>query len=147
MDPQLCCAWSCESAPRSSSSTGRAQLYAVTPKGPLGTEGRSSARMSRDRKARRACLCPHRVHLGGAKTQREPCTQALHIVKGHSLSAKGLAFCLTEDPLQYFISLFFQVIGSGVSSVFALCLGQTSSFCKAIVFASASVGLQTFNHR
>uniref|UniRef100_A0A493TRW1 Voltage-gated purine nucleotide uniporter SLC17A9 n=1 Tax=Anas platyrhynchos platyrhynchos TaxID=8840 RepID=A0A493TRW1_ANAPP len=41
---------------------------------------------------------------------------------------------------------FMQVIGSGVSSVFALCLGQTSSFCKAIVFASASVGLQTFNH-
>ena len=39
-----------------------------------------------------------------------------------------------------------QVSGSGVSSVFALCLGQTSSFCKAIVFASASVGLQTFNH-
>ncbi|PKU30621.1 solute carrier family 17 member hypothetical protein [Limosa lapponica baueri] len=39
-----------------------------------------------------------------------------------------------------------QVIGSGVSSIFALCLGQTSSFCKAIVFASASVGLQTFNH-
>ncbi|NXJ11396.1 S17A9 protein, partial [Odontophorus gujanensis] len=41
---------------------------------------------------------------------------------------------------------FMQVIGSGVSSIFALCLGQTSSFCKAIVFASASVGLQTFNH-
>uniref|UniRef100_A0A8C9L9E1 Solute carrier family 17 member 9 n=1 Tax=Pavo cristatus TaxID=9049 RepID=A0A8C9L9E1_PAVCR len=41
---------------------------------------------------------------------------------------------------------FMQVIGSGVSSVFALCLGQTSSFCNAIVFASASVGLQTFNH-
>ncbi|XP_048818682.1 solute carrier family 17 member 9 [Lagopus muta] len=41
---------------------------------------------------------------------------------------------------------FMQVIGSGVSSMFALCLGQTSSFCNAIVFASASVGLQTFNH-
>lgn len=36
MDPQLCCAWSCVSALRSSSSTGRAQLYAVTAKGPLG---------------------------------------------------------------------------------------------------------------
>uniref|UniRef100_A0A8D2NRX2 Solute carrier family 17 member 9 n=1 Tax=Zosterops lateralis melanops TaxID=1220523 RepID=A0A8D2NRX2_ZOSLA len=45
------------------------------------------------------------------------------------------------------IRKFMQVIGSGVSSIFALCLGQTSSFCKAIVFASASVGLQTFNHR
>ncbi|KAM6053569.1 voltage-gated purine nucleotide uniporter SLC17A9 [Chlamydotis macqueenii] len=44
------------------------------------------------------------------------------------------------------IRKFMQVIGSGVSSIFALCLGQTSSFCKAIVFASASVGLQTFNH-
>ncbi|XP_042688413.1 solute carrier family 17 member 9 isoform X1 [Centrocercus urophasianus] len=41
---------------------------------------------------------------------------------------------------------FMQVIGSGVSSMFALCLGQTSSFCNAVVFASASVGLQTFNH-
>nr|XP_023970691.1 solute carrier family 17 member 9 [Chrysemys picta bellii] len=41
---------------------------------------------------------------------------------------------------------FMQVIGSGVSSIFALCMGQTSSFCKAIVFASVSIGLQTFNH-
>uniref|UniRef100_A0A8C3M1C0 Solute carrier family 17 member 9 n=1 Tax=Chrysolophus pictus TaxID=9089 RepID=A0A8C3M1C0_CHRPC len=51
-----------------------------------------------------------------------------------------------ENSLRYLIFLFFQVIGSGVSSMFALCLGQTSSFCNAIVFASASVGLQTFNH-
>ncbi|EMP35844.1 Protein C20orf11 like protein [Chelonia mydas] len=42
---------------------------------------------------------------------------------------------------------FMQVIGSGVSSIFALCMGQASSFCKAIVFASVSIGLQTFNHR
>nr|XP_006126253.1 solute carrier family 17 member 9 isoform X2 [Pelodiscus sinensis] len=41
---------------------------------------------------------------------------------------------------------FMQVIGSGVSSIFALCMGHTSSFCKAIVFASVSIGLQTFNH-
>ncbi|XP_077688611.1 voltage-gated purine nucleotide uniporter SLC17A9 [Eretmochelys imbricata] len=41
---------------------------------------------------------------------------------------------------------FMQVIGSGVSSIFALCMGQASSFCKAIVFASVSIGLQTFNH-
>jgi len=58
-----------------------------------------------------------------------------------------LSYLLMENSLRYLIFLFFQVIGSGVSSVFALCLGQTSSFCKAIVFASASVGLQTFNHR
>ncbi|NXS22985.1 S17A9 protein, partial [Mystacornis crossleyi] len=49
-----------------------------------------------------------------------------------------------ESSLWLFLSS--SVIGSGVSSIFALCLGQTSSFCKAIVFASASVGLQTFNH-
>ncbi|XP_038606312.1 solute carrier family 17 member 9 isoform X1 [Tachyglossus aculeatus] len=39
-----------------------------------------------------------------------------------------------------------QVMGLGVSSVFALCLGHTSSFCKSVIFASASIGLQTFNH-
>ncbi|XP_047398530.1 solute carrier family 17 member 9 isoform X2 [Sciurus carolinensis] len=39
-----------------------------------------------------------------------------------------------------------QVMGLGLSSVFALCLGHTSSFLKAVVFASASIGLQTFNH-
>lgn len=37
-------------------------------------------------------------------------------------------------------------MGLGLSSVFALCLGHTSSFCKSVVFASASIGLQTFNH-
>ncbi|KAM5218752.1 voltage-gated purine nucleotide uniporter SLC17A9 isoform 4-T4 [Hipposideros larvatus] len=41
---------------------------------------------------------------------------------------------------------FMQVMGLGLSSVFALCLGQTSSFCKSVFFASASIGLQTFNH-
>ncbi|XP_043836985.1 solute carrier family 17 member 9 isoform X2 [Dromiciops gliroides] len=40
-----------------------------------------------------------------------------------------------------------QVMGLGLSSVFALFLGHTRSFCKSIVFASASIGLQTFNHR
>ncbi|XP_034496293.1 solute carrier family 17 member 9 isoform X3 [Ailuropoda melanoleuca] len=39
-----------------------------------------------------------------------------------------------------------KVMGLGLSSVFALCLGHTSSFCKSVVFASASIGLQTFNH-
>ncbi|XP_049556049.1 solute carrier family 17 member 9 isoform X2 [Orcinus orca] len=41
---------------------------------------------------------------------------------------------------------FMQAMGLGLSSVFALCLGHTSSFCKSVVFASASIGLQTFNH-
>ncbi|XP_072861411.1 voltage-gated purine nucleotide uniporter SLC17A9 isoform X4 [Chlorocebus sabaeus] len=40
-----------------------------------------------------------------------------------------------------------QGMGLGLSSVFALCLGHTSSFCESVVFASASIGLQTFNHR
>ncbi|XP_020029313.1 voltage-gated purine nucleotide uniporter SLC17A9 isoform X2 [Castor canadensis] len=39
-----------------------------------------------------------------------------------------------------------QVMGLGLSSIFALCLGHTTSFLKAVIFASASVGLQTFNH-
>ncbi|XP_008067736.1 solute carrier family 17 member 9 [Carlito syrichta] len=41
---------------------------------------------------------------------------------------------------------FMQVMGLGLSSMFALCLGHSSSFCKSVVFASASIGLQTFNH-
>ncbi|XP_016042416.2 voltage-gated purine nucleotide uniporter SLC17A9 [Erinaceus europaeus] len=41
---------------------------------------------------------------------------------------------------------FMQVMGLGLSSIFALCLGHTSSFCRSVVFASASIGLQTFNH-
>ncbi|XP_007462313.1 PREDICTED: solute carrier family 17 member 9 [Lipotes vexillifer] len=41
---------------------------------------------------------------------------------------------------------FMQAMGLGLSSVFAPCLGHTSSFCKSVVFASASIGLQTFNH-
>lgn len=40
-----------------------------------------------------------------------------------------------------------QVMGLGLSSVFALCLGHTSSFCASVVCASVSIGLQTFNHR
>lgn len=45
------------------------------------------------------------------------------------------------------LSLSLQVMGLGLSGVFALCLGHTSSFCTSVVFASASIGLQTFNHR
>ncbi|KAM4842726.1 voltage-gated purine nucleotide uniporter SLC17A9 [Thomomys bottae] len=39
-----------------------------------------------------------------------------------------------------------QVVGLGLSSMFALCLGHTRSFPKAVIFASASISLQTFNH-
>ncbi|XP_021528132.1 voltage-gated purine nucleotide uniporter SLC17A9 isoform X3 [Aotus nancymaae] len=39
-----------------------------------------------------------------------------------------------------------QGMGLGLSSIFALCLGHTSSFCESVVFASASICLQTFNH-
>ncbi|XP_052580169.1 solute carrier family 17 member 9 isoform X3 [Peromyscus californicus insignis] len=41
---------------------------------------------------------------------------------------------------------FMQVMGLGLSSIFALCLGHTTSFLKAVIFASASVSFQTFNH-
>ncbi|KAM9248932.1 voltage-gated purine nucleotide uniporter SLC17A9 [Dugong dugon] len=41
---------------------------------------------------------------------------------------------------------FMQAVGLGLSSVFALCLGHTSNFCKSMVFASATISLQTFNH-
>nr|XP_033818568.1 solute carrier family 17 member 9 isoform X2 [Geotrypetes seraphini] len=39
-----------------------------------------------------------------------------------------------------------QIIGMGASSFFILCLSQTTTFRKAILFVSASIGLQTFNH-
>nr|XP_048297274.1 solute carrier family 17 member 9 isoform X2 [Myodes glareolus] len=42
-------------------------------------------------------------------------------------------------------SAVLQVMGLGLSSIFALCLGHTTSFPKAVIFASASIGLQTFN--
>ncbi|XP_053104934.1 solute carrier family 17 member 9 [Hemicordylus capensis] len=41
---------------------------------------------------------------------------------------------------------FMQVVGMGISSIFALCIGHTSSFCRAVMFASGCIGLQTFNH-
>uniref|UniRef100_A0A8D0CA48 Solute carrier family 17 member 9 n=1 Tax=Salvator merianae TaxID=96440 RepID=A0A8D0CA48_SALMN len=40
-----------------------------------------------------------------------------------------------------------QVMGTGVSSIFALGMAHTSNFYQAIIFASACIGLQTFNHR
>ncbi|XP_026902386.1 solute carrier family 17 member 9 isoform X2 [Acinonyx jubatus] len=61
-----------------------------------------------------------------------------------------LAQCALGDPGRSPVgrhqSSLPQVMGLGLSSVFALCLGHTSSFCKSVVFASASIGLQTFNH-
>lgn len=55
--------------------------------------------------------------------------------------------CWLAWPLPCHQSSLLQVMGLGLSSVFALCLGHTSSFCKSVFFASASIGLQTFNHR
>uniref|UniRef100_A0A5F9DP73 Solute carrier family 17 member 9 n=1 Tax=Oryctolagus cuniculus TaxID=9986 RepID=A0A5F9DP73_RABIT len=53
-------------------------------------------------------------------------------------------------PLQGYRTItvrkFMQVMGLGLSSIFALCVGHSSSFLKSVVFASASIGLQTFNH-
>ncbi|XP_075384440.1 voltage-gated purine nucleotide uniporter SLC17A9 isoform X2 [Tenrec ecaudatus] len=41
---------------------------------------------------------------------------------------------------------FMQAMGLGLSGVCALGLGHTSSFLQSVAFASASIGLQTFNH-
>ncbi|XP_030067815.1 voltage-gated purine nucleotide uniporter SLC17A9 [Microcaecilia unicolor] len=45
-----------------------------------------------------------------------------------------------------FVRKLMQIIGMGASSFFVLCLSQTSSYRKAIIFVTASIGLQTFNH-
>lgn len=65
---------------------------------------------------------------------------ASHIPRSGGLSSVHHGLCPATPLLP-------QVMGLGLSSVFALCLGHTSSFCTSVVFASASIGLQTFNHR
>ncbi|XP_029468172.1 solute carrier family 17 member 9 isoform X2 [Rhinatrema bivittatum] len=45
------------------------------------------------------------------------------------------------------IRKFMQIVGMGASSFFVFCLSRTSDYEKAIVFVSACIGLQTFNHR
>lgn len=65
---------------------------------------------------------------------------ASHIPRSGGLSSVRHGLCPATPLLP-------QVMGLGLSSVFALCLGHTSSFCTSVVFASASIGLQTFNHR
>uniref|UniRef100_A0A2D4MD48 Voltage-gated purine nucleotide uniporter SLC17A9 n=1 Tax=Micrurus spixii TaxID=129469 RepID=A0A2D4MD48_9SAUR len=54
--------------------------------------------------------------------------------------------CISQGCKPITARKFMQVIGSGVSSLFALGIGYSTSFCQAVAFASASVGLQTFNH-
>uniref|UniRef100_A0A8D2IRN2 Voltage-gated purine nucleotide uniporter SLC17A9 n=1 Tax=Varanus komodoensis TaxID=61221 RepID=A0A8D2IRN2_VARKO len=54
--------------------------------------------------------------------------------------------CIDHGYKAITIRKFMQVVGSGVSSVFALGIGYSSSFCQAVVLASACIGFQTFNH-
>ncbi|XP_026553158.1 solute carrier family 17 member 9 [Pseudonaja textilis] len=54
--------------------------------------------------------------------------------------------CVSQGCKPITARKFMQVIGSGVSSLFALGIGYSTSFCQAVAFASASIGLQTFNH-
>ncbi|XP_062935258.1 voltage-gated purine nucleotide uniporter SLC17A9 [Cynocephalus volans] len=64
-----------------------------------------------------------------------------------SLFSGFLSDCLINQGYRAItVRKFMQVMGLGLSSVFALCLGHTSSFIQSVVFASASIGLQTFNH-
>lgn len=55
--------------------------------------------------------------------------------------------CIGQHGSWPLTSPVLQVMGLGLSSIFALCLGHTTSFLKAMIFASASIGFQTFNHR
>ncbi|XP_077316458.1 voltage-gated purine nucleotide uniporter SLC17A9 isoform X3 [Lithobates pipiens] len=45
-----------------------------------------------------------------------------------------------------FVRKLMQVIGMGLSSIFILLLGQSESFCQALIFISVALALQTFNH-
>ncbi|KAM5134949.1 voltage-gated purine nucleotide uniporter SLC17A9 [Mantella aurantiaca] len=45
-----------------------------------------------------------------------------------------------------FVRKLMQVIGMGISSIFIFLLGQSTSFCQAMVFISVAVAMQTFNH-
>uniref|UniRef100_A0A8C6V9Z3 Solute carrier family 17 member 9 n=1 Tax=Naja naja TaxID=35670 RepID=A0A8C6V9Z3_NAJNA len=54
--------------------------------------------------------------------------------------------CISQGCKPITARKFMQVIGSGVSSLFALGIGYSTSFCQAVAFTSATIGLQTFNH-
>ncbi|XP_008108385.1 voltage-gated purine nucleotide uniporter SLC17A9 [Anolis carolinensis] len=54
--------------------------------------------------------------------------------------------CINQGYKPITIRKFMQIVGLGISSIFALGIGYTSSFCQAVVFASACIGFQTFNH-
>ncbi|XP_077109023.1 voltage-gated purine nucleotide uniporter SLC17A9 [Ranitomeya variabilis] len=55
-------------------------------------------------------------------------------------------YLITQGYKTIWVRKLMQVMGMGVSSLFVLCLAHTNSYAQAIVFASVSVGLQTFNH-
>ncbi|XP_075702855.1 voltage-gated purine nucleotide uniporter SLC17A9 [Rhinoderma darwinii] len=55
-------------------------------------------------------------------------------------------YLITQGYKTIWVRKLMQVFGMGVSSLFILCLAHTDSYSQAIVFASVSVGLQTFNH-
>ncbi|XP_063815331.1 voltage-gated purine nucleotide uniporter SLC17A9 isoform X2 [Pseudophryne corroboree] len=55
-------------------------------------------------------------------------------------------YLITQGYKAVWVRKLMQVFGMGLSSIFVLCLGHTTSYCQAITFASVSVGLQTFNH-
>ncbi|XP_012510075.1 PREDICTED: solute carrier family 17 member 9 isoform X4 [Propithecus coquereli] len=68
--------------------------------------------------------------------------------RGPHSGLTGTPFCgpLRSGYRPIVVRKFMQVMGLGLSGIFALCLGHTSSFFESVVFASASIGLQTFNH-
>ncbi|KAM4692004.1 voltage-gated purine nucleotide uniporter SLC17A9 [Rhinophrynus dorsalis] len=55
-------------------------------------------------------------------------------------------YLITQGYKTVWVRKLMQVVGMGFSSAFILCLAHTSSYCHAIAFASAALGLQTFNH-
>ncbi|MEE6506254.1 hypothetical protein FKM82_007607 [Ascaphus truei] len=54
---------------------------------------------------------------------------------------------ITQGYKTVWVRKLMQVIGMGAASAFVFFLGNTTSYFRAVAFASAAVGLQTFNHR
>ncbi|KAM8946686.1 voltage-gated purine nucleotide uniporter SLC17A9 [Pelodytes ibericus] len=55
-------------------------------------------------------------------------------------------YLIAQGYKTIWVRKLMQIAGMGASSIFVFCLGHTDSFCQSIAFASAAVGLQTFNH-
>ncbi|MEE6506253.1 hypothetical protein FKM82_007607 [Ascaphus truei] len=53
---------------------------------------------------------------------------------------------ITQGYKTVWVRKLMQVIGMGAASAFVFFLGNTTSYFRAVAFASAAVGLQTFNH-